>query len=322
MFGENSFQKPGTAGRAGVTTTVSSYAALSVTVSSYAALSVTVSSYAALSVTVSSYAALSVTVSSYAALSVTVSSIRGPVGDGLVERRPVGDGLVERRPVSDGLVERRHVNDDAGAGDPLLDALADLLDVEDVVLACLTVRVGGLVGVGCHAVKPANAQSPKAPFVPGWAPAPVACDAGMPTAKHAAVVTAITPSGAIKRFLILKRCACRPAMVDPLLGWLLPTAQGLSKMRAPTSANLRVGLPVSDRCRINSSTWAIKERTLLVRSARPGDASHAAIVIVIDPRDTEWEVEGPVYRVYFWHQPPAPWASPKSAWASTVTSTA
>jgi hypothetical protein len=26
----------------------------------------------------------------------------------------------------------------------------------------------------------------------------------------------------------------------------------------------------------------------------------------IDPRDTEWEVEGPVYRVYFWHQPRAP----------------
>lgn len=22
----------------------------------------------------------------------------------------------------------------------------------------------------------------------------------------------------------------------------------------------------------------------------------------IDPRDTEWEVEWPVYRVYFWHQ--------------------
>ena len=30
------------------------------------------------------------------------------------------------------------------------------------------------------------------------------------------------------------------------------------------------------------------------------------IVQGIDPRDTEWEVEGPVYRVYFWHQPLAP----------------
>jgi hypothetical protein len=30
------------------------------------------------------------------------------------------------------------------------------------------------------------------------------------------------------------------------------------------------------------------------------------IVHSIDPRDTEWEVEGPVYRVYFWHQPLAP----------------
>ena len=25
-----------------------------------------------------------------------------------------------------------------------------------------------------------------------------------------------------------------------------------------------------------------------------------------DPRDTQWEVGWPVYRVYFWHQPPAP----------------
>lgn len=30
------------------------------------------------------------------------------------------------------------------------------------------------------------------------------------------------------------------------------------------------------------------------------------IVEGIDPRDTEWEVEGPVYRVYFWSQPGAP----------------
>jgi hypothetical protein len=26
----------------------------------------------------------------------------------------------------------------------------------------------------------------------------------------------------------------------------------------------------------------------------------------VDPRDTEWEMDRPVYRVYFWHQPPAP----------------
>ena len=30
------------------------------------------------------------------------------------------------------------------------------------------------------------------------------------------------------------------------------------------------------------------------------------IIEGVDPRDTEWEVEQPVYRVYFWHQPPAP----------------
>jgi hypothetical protein len=32
----------------------------------------------------------------------------------------------------------------------------------------------------------------------------------------------------------------------------------------------------------------------------------AVFVQGIDPRDTEWEVERPVYRVYFWHQPHAP----------------
>ena len=26
----------------------------------------------------------------------------------------------------------------------------------------------------------------------------------------------------------------------------------------------------------------------------------------VDPRDTQWEVDRPVYRVYFWHRPPAP----------------
>lgn len=30
------------------------------------------------------------------------------------------------------------------------------------------------------------------------------------------------------------------------------------------------------------------------------------IIEGVDPRDTEWEVDRPVYRVYFWHQPPAP----------------
>jgi hypothetical protein len=29
------------------------------------------------------------------------------------------------------------------------------------------------------------------------------------------------------------------------------------------------------------------------------------IVQSIDPRDTEWEVDGPAYRVYFWRQPPS-----------------
>jgi hypothetical protein len=26
----------------------------------------------------------------------------------------------------------------------------------------------------------------------------------------------------------------------------------------------------------------------------------------VDPRDTRWEVDSPVYRVYFWTRPPAP----------------
>ena len=30
------------------------------------------------------------------------------------------------------------------------------------------------------------------------------------------------------------------------------------------------------------------------------------IVDGVDPRDTQWEVGWPVYRVYFWHQSPAP----------------
>jgi hypothetical protein len=30
------------------------------------------------------------------------------------------------------------------------------------------------------------------------------------------------------------------------------------------------------------------------------------IIEGVDPRDTEWEIDWPVYRVYFWHQPPAP----------------
>jgi hypothetical protein len=30
------------------------------------------------------------------------------------------------------------------------------------------------------------------------------------------------------------------------------------------------------------------------------------IIEGVDPRDTQWEVDWPVYRVYFWHQPPAP----------------
>ncbi|MDT0187972.1 hypothetical protein Q9S36_48075 [Microbacterium sp. ARD31] len=30
------------------------------------------------------------------------------------------------------------------------------------------------------------------------------------------------------------------------------------------------------------------------------------IVEGVDPRDTQWEVDRPIYRVYFWHQPPAP----------------
>jgi hypothetical protein len=27
---------------------------------------------------------------------------------------------------------------------------------------------------------------------------------------------------------------------------------------------------------------------------------------IVDPRDTEWEGDHPVYRVYLWHQPAAP----------------
>ena len=43
---------------------------------------------------------------------------------------------------------------------------------------------------------------------------------------------------------------------------------------------------------------------------RSADRSAIGTVLVIiegvDPRDTQWEVDRPVYRVYFWHQPPAP----------------
>lgn len=30
------------------------------------------------------------------------------------------------------------------------------------------------------------------------------------------------------------------------------------------------------------------------------------IIEGVDPRDTTWETDWPVYRVYFWNQPPAP----------------
>lgn len=30
------------------------------------------------------------------------------------------------------------------------------------------------------------------------------------------------------------------------------------------------------------------------------------IIEGVDPRDTQWENDWPAYRVYFWHQPPAP----------------
>jgi hypothetical protein len=35
------------------------------------------------------------------------------------------------------------------------------------------------------------------------------------------------------------------------------------------------------------------------------------IVEGVDPRDTQWKVDWPVYRVYFWHQPPAPAGVPQ-----------
>ena len=35
------------------------------------------------------------------------------------------------------------------------------------------------------------------------------------------------------------------------------------------------------------------------------------IIQGVDPRDTQWEVDRPVYRVYFWHQPPAPAGVPE-----------
>jgi hypothetical protein len=33
----------------------------------------------------------------------------------------------------------------------------------------------------------------------------------------------------------------------------------------------------------------------------------------VDPRHIEWEDDQPVYRVYFWHQPPAPPDVPQSS---------
>jgi hypothetical protein len=31
----------------------------------------------------------------------------------------------------------------------------------------------------------------------------------------------------------------------------------------------------------------------------------------VDPRDIQWESDRPAYRVYFWHQPPAPSGIPQ-----------
>ena len=37
------------------------------------------------------------------------------------------------------------------------------------------------------------------------------------------------------------------------------------------------------------------------------------IVESVDPRDTQWETDRPVYRVYFWHRPPVLGVAPEHA---------
>ena len=45
----------------------------------------------------------------------------------------------------------------------------------------------------------------------------------------------------------------------------------------------------------------------LPRSARSLAVRRVSVKVEpVDPRDTQWEVDHPVYRVYFWNQQPAP----------------
>lgn len=46
-------------------------------------------------------------------------------------------------------------------------------------------------------------------------------------------------------------------------------------------------------------------------AGRDVDRLRSVIVQEIDPRDSEWEVERPIYRVYFWRQPPTPKGVPQ-----------
>ena len=46
-------------------------------------------------------------------------------------------------------------------------------------------------------------------------------------------------------------------------------------------------------------------------SGNPARRVTRVIVEGVDPRDTPWHVDRPVYRVYFWHQPPAPAGVPQ-----------
>lgn len=43
-----------------------------------------------------------------------------------------------------------------------------------------------------------------------------------------------------------------------------------------------------------------------LRSAGDSTGRQLLNICGVDPRDTQWESDRPVYRVYFWHQPSAP----------------
>ena len=58
--------------------------------------------------------------------------------------------------------------------------------------------------------------------------------------------------------------------------------------------------------RVGARRLRTSDRAAVRRGEERALGSLVVIVEGIDPRDTEWEIDNPIYRVYFWHQPPAP----------------